>query len=307
MSSPASPADTRAYILERLVGDMGEPDQVIEAGRMLGEKAGAAIEAGLLETLAVAVSLELKTVELARLADAKPQGAGHAMTVAASASSTDVLVLTLDPAAVAVIVSTLFGGDPSIAAAPIRRVLSPTELQVASLVFEEVAKAVNGTSTRGPLFTLPLPATIAGPDLDKLALRDGPSVRLELTIATTAGAGRLSLTMPQRVLVGQGASTEVAPAGSGEWGARFGEEIMRSTVDLQATMPLRRMTLGEIADLAVGSVIELEAEAQSHAKLSARQQPLFICELGKLGQNYTVRIRHPFDAGQDFIDGLISR
>jgi len=41
------------------------------------------------------------------------------------------------------------------------------------------------------------------------------------------------------------------------------------------------------------------------ARLSARGQTLFVCEFGKLGQNYTVRIKHPFDAGQDFIDGLM--
>ena len=64
------------------------------------------------------------------------------------------------------------------------------------------------------------------------------------------------------------------------------------------------MTLGQIAAMHVGQVIELEEEAQSQAKLSARQKTLFVCEFGKLGQNYTVRIRHPFDAGQEFMDGL---
>ena len=80
---------------------------------------------------------------------------------------------------------------------------------------------------------------------------------------------------------------------------------MRSTVDLQATMPLARMTLGELAALHEGQVIELDEDAQSQARLSARQKTLFVCEFGKLGQNYTVRIRHPFDAGQELIDGLM--
>ena len=47
-------------------------------------------------------------------------------------------------------------------------------------------------------------------------------------------------------------------------------------------------------------------QAQSKALLSARQKTLFVCEFGKLGKNYTVRIRHPFDAGQDLMDGLLS-
>jgi flagellar motor switch protein FliM len=39
--------------------------------------------------------------------------------------------------------------------------------------------------------------------------------------------------------------------------------------------------------------------------LSARKKTLFVCEFGKLGQNYTVRVKHPFDAAQEFIDGLL--
>lgn len=70
-------------------------------------------------------------------------------------------------------------------------------------------------------------------------------------------------------------------------------------------MPLARMTLGDIAALVPGQVIELEETAQTNARLTARNKTLFVCEFGKLGQNYTVRIRHPYDAGQDFIDGLM--
>ena len=33
MASPASPAEMRAYIIERLVGETGEPDRVTDAAR----------------------------------------------------------------------------------------------------------------------------------------------------------------------------------------------------------------------------------------------------------------------------------
>jgi flagellar motor switch protein FliM len=81
---------------------------------------------------------------------------------------------------------------------------------------------------------------------------------------------------------------------------------MRSAVTLDATMPLSRLTLGQIAGFAPGQVIELDEGAQVNARLRARDRTLFVCEFGKLGQNYTVRIRHPYDAGQDFIDGLMT-
>ena len=70
-------------------------------------------------------------------------------------------------------------------------------------------------------------------------------------------------------------------------------------------MPLARMTLGDLALLQAGQVLEIEENAQGRARLSARNKTLFVCEFGKLGQNYTVRINQPYDAGQDFIDGLM--
>ncbi len=99
------------------------------------------------------------------------------------------------------------------------------------------------------------------------------------------------------------ATREGVPAS--EWRDRFSEEVMRSTVALEATMPLSRLTLGDLATFEEGQVIELDEAAQTQVRLSARGQTLFVCEFGKLGQNYTVRVRHPFDAGQDFIDGLL--
>jgi flagellar motor switch protein FliM len=134
-------------------------------------------------------------------------------------------------------------------------------------------------------------------------------VRVVFSIATPASRGALSLTMPERVLLKhRGDTGQQSPetAQAVDWRARFSEEVMRSTVTLDATMPLSRLTLGQIAGFAPGQVIELDEGAQVNARLRARDRTLFVCEFGKLGQNYTVRIRHPYDAGQDFIDGLMA-
>jgi flagellar motor switch protein FliM len=307
MSAPAGPAETRALILERLLGDTGEPDQVVGAARALAERALPAMMQGLQEKLAVAVTMEVANVELVRFAAARPADANHAMTIAASASSPDALALSIDTEAIAVVVSALFGGDPADPAAPIARALSPLELDVATQVFEQVAQALNGSGERALELRLPVPLAFTGTEMARHLLRDGPAVRVTLSIATAASRGAIALTMPQRVLLkhrggtGMPAMETAQPA---DWRARFSEEVMRSTVTLEATMPLSRLTLGQIAGFAPGQVIELDETAQVNARLTARDRTLFVCEFGKLGQNYTVRIRHPFDAGQDFIDGL---
>jgi flagellar motor switch protein FliM len=302
---PSSPAEMQAYIIERLVGETGEPSRVTDAARALVERAVPAIREGLKQNLALDLAIEPAGVELSRMTDARPDGDGYAMTVAASPASPDALVMTMDPDAVALVVSALFGGDPGIAIAPIARDLSPTETVVASRVFDEIARGLGASGDKSFDPTLPLPQAMSGSELKKHVLRDGPGVRVVLAVSTPAGAGKIVLTMPQRLLL-KGAGGSQKPAPSGQWRQRFSEEVMRSGVELQATMPLARMTLGQLSGLRVGQVIEFEGDAQSQAKLSARQKTLFVCEFGKLGQNYTVRVRHPFDAGQDIMEGLVA-
>lgn len=308
MTSVASPAETRAFIVERLVGETGEPDLVIGAARALAERALQAIVAGLQQNMATPISMEVANIDLIRFTEARPTATNHAMTIAASASSPDALVLSIDNAALAVVVSMLFGGEPQAPVAPIERELSSLEIEVATMVFEQVAQAVNGSGPRAFEFKLPLPLAITGTEMTRHLLRDGPGVRVTFSMATPASRGTMSLTMPQRVLLqhrgGTGSVAKDTPPAT-EWRDRFSEEVMRSTVTLEATMPLRQLTLGDLSGFEEGMVIELDETAQSHAHLSARGKTLFVCEFGKLGQNYTVRIRHPFDAGQDFIDGLL--
>jgi flagellar motor switch protein FliM len=98
-------------------------------------------------------------------------------------------------------------------------------------------------------------------------------------------------------------------AGSAEakaWRSRFNEEVMRSKVELKATVPLMKVPLGELAQLQVGQVLELDENARSETRLSARGRTVFVCEFGKLGQHYTVRVRQPFDARQEVLDGLLA-
>ena len=317
MASPASPAETQALIaeklgaevdrgtqiVERLVGETGEPERVIEAMRGVAEKAAPEIAAALAEVLSFTATVEVRLVEIARLAFAKPTAEGHTAAFAASTSSPDMIVIAADPGALGLIVNAFFGADPAMAAPPIERALSATELHVASVLLEETAKAVGRSSNGAFEAKLPLPTVLAGADLRKFAVRDGPAARAVFTLTSPAGTGTVTLTLPQRLLLKP--RIDAAPGASPEWRARFGEEVMRSAVTLQATMPLARMTLGELACLQAGQLIEMDADAWMQAKLSARQKTLFVCEFGKLGQNYTVRVRHPFDAGQDLIDGLM--
>jgi flagellar motor switch protein FliM len=305
MSAPASPAETRAYIIERLVGETGEPERVIEAARALAERALSSALASINMDLAFPVDMEVRGVELVRLASARPEGGGHcAVIIVPSESSPDALIMIADADAVAVVLNALFGGDPDLPLAPIRRPLSPTEMTIADMVLTRLAEAVNGSGPRAFNLKFPVPPAVGGAEAAKQAVRDGPGVRIDLSVFNNAGRGMISLVMPQRVLV-KHRGDAVASSANADFGAKFSEEVMRSAVRLEATMPLGRLTLGQLASLREGQVIAIDAAAPTSARLSARNNTLFVCEFGKLGQSYTVRVSRPYDATQDLMEGLL--
>jgi flagellar motor switch protein FliM len=309
MTSPASPAQTRSYIVERLIGASGATEQVISVARGLGERALPGFIKSFNDQLSTAVEIEIREVEIGRQGDMLDIAGPHdALTVVASASSGDALVLVIDTGAIGVVLNALFGGDPT-AASPIERELSAIELDVAALAFDQIAKAVNGTGTRSFNLKFPLAPPITGAELRKKILRDGPSVRIKFSIFTSAAAGTLTLSMPQRVLLqyrgGMATAREKAATTEPDWTERFSKGLMKTAAVLEATIPMGRMTLADLTALKEGQVLEMPAAAPSQTRLCARNKTLFVGEFGKLGQHYTIRIRHPFDAGQDLMDGIL--
>lgn len=309
MTAQGSVHPARSPVIERLIGDSAEASLVIGCGRSVAERALPALQKRLAEEIGAPVTVELGTVEVDRTAAARSRaGEVFALAVVSSSLSPDALTLVMDGPAVAVAVCAMFGGDPAAAAASIERDLSPIETDVATLVFEAVAEALNGSGQRSLDLRLPVPRALSGAEARRCPLRDGAAVRIDFAVSTKAAAGTVSVMVPQRILIALRGSTAAAgaePLTTADWRARFSEEVMRSTVRLEATMPLARLTLGDLAALKAGQVVEIEPAAQVRARLSAKDKTLFICEFGKLGQNYTVRIDHAFDAGQDFMDGLL--
>ena len=302
-------AQPRNPIVERLLGDTGEPDHLIKAARSLGLRALPAIRQSLNEQVSYPIEIEMESVTLSRMAQARRTDVTNdALVVAASATSPDALMLIADADAIALLVSALFGGDPDMKVSSIQRDLTSIELELASVVFEATAKALNGSGVRALSIKFPMLPAISGVDLKKLIVRDGPAVRIAFTLIAPSGEGRFIVMMPQRVLLlhrGEGGVEEPEEDHQDQWRARFSEEVMRSAVKLEATIPLSRMMLGELSELVVGQVIEMPELAHTNTRLSARRITLFTCEFGKLGQNFTVQVIEPYDAGKEFIDGLI--
>lgn len=311
MTQAPSPAGMPRMIVERLVGATGDPERVVAAAQACVSRALPGMIEGLAKELATPVEFEVTAAEVVRLADCMPESeSNEALVVAASSGSPDALTLQLDTTAIALLVNACFGGDPDLEPVPIERPLSAIERETAAMLFEAFARAINGKGQRAFDLKFPLPQPLSGADFKRLVTRDGPGVKVVVSVRTPVAGGEFRVLMPQRFLLENRsempADHAAAAVQRAAWRERFGGEVMRAAVPLEAEVPMARMTLGEISALSVGQIIELPETAQASTRLLARGKTVFICEFGKVGQNYTVRVSQPYDAGREFIEGLIS-
>lgn len=306
-TTTANQAAARIGIVERLVGETGEPQVILAAMREVAERNVAVIARALSQCVGNDVSVCAGEADVLRMPASRPTEPGHVMAIVAGSASSDPIVLTLDADTIGLLIDLAFGGDAGAVAAPIRRDLSRIELQVVEMAVRAVAAALSG-DVAGELDHEGL-SVLSGTPLLRHAMKDGAAVRVAYTISTPGSSGRMTLTVPQRLLLKPASAGEdAAPAASAPvWRSRFSDEVMRSEVRLEATMPLGRLTLEDLNTLQVGQVVEMVENAQNQARLLARGKTLFLCEFGKIGQNYTVRIRKPFDPGEDLIDSLVQR
>jgi flagellar motor switch protein FliM len=307
MTTQASPADLRARIVESLTGATGDPKVVTEIARSLAERSVAAIVANLGETFGAPMTVESGEIEITRFGSSKPPvDSFSAMVIAAADNSPDALLLTIDADALAVAVCALFGADEQLPVIPITRPLSPIEIDVAAQLFDLVANAFNGSGERALGIKFPLGRPLTGEGIAKQVIRDGPAVRITIDLAIGDSRGKVTVTMPQRVLLESRGEGRASSRSGPQWRQHFSEEVMRSPISLSATIPLARMTLGELSRLKVGQLLEIPEAAPTQTKLSARGSTLFTCEFGRLGQNYTVRIVEPYDAQRELVEELLT-
>ncbi len=304
--APAPVQPGRNPVIERMLGDTGEPDRVMAAAESMAGRAVPLIAEALAPRLSFVPDIEVEAIDLVRFSEAMPGEKSFDMVlVAPSTISPDALTLFCDVETTSILVQAAFGGDRDVAPYRLQRALSPIERQLLAGLFDAAARALNGSGSRGLEIRLPLGEAQTAADAAKTPPRDGPAARMTFRLALGGLSGRLTAIVPQRVLVER--RSDDGGASASHWRSRLNDEVMRSTVRLEATIALPKVSLGEVAGWQVGHTIEFPANAHADTRLSARRKPLFNCEFGRLGNHFTVRVNEPFDATQDFIDGLTRR
>jgi len=90
------------------------------------------------------------------------------------------------------------------------------------------------------------------------------------------------------------------------WARRLRQEVSRAHVTIEAYNVQGNMTLKQLSKLQVGQILPLPGDVMNEVRLRSGSKPLYKCSLGKIGQNFSARVREAIDEEEEMIDGLVS-
>ena len=255
----------------------------------------------------------LKGIKSQRFAEILEPRADHVALAVFQAPAWDSRILVgVDHDLVFTFTEALFGGDGTEPAPGEDRALSNIELHVAQMVFEHLVKAMQSAFSSVVETSFRFERLETKVEFAGIAPRANFALLGALEMRMVDRTGELFVVIPQTALnsirqsLGRDAASDAAK-NDPRWSKQIRSEVSRTEVTVQAVIEETQFCLGDIADFHVGQILKLETTTRSRIKLESNAQPLFWCELGQVGGNYTLRIEDAFDQEQEFVDDLLPR
>jgi flagellar motor switch protein FliM len=209
-------------------------------------------------------------------------------------------------------VEVLFGSDGSEPPVEEARGFSNIELRMAQTLFEQVAKALQASFSLVVDTKFKLERIETRMDFAVIGRRNNQAVAAKFLLQALNRGGEMFVIIPQSVLnpMRKALSHVVTGESSGRdprWMKQIATEVKKTEVTLTAVLEERFLSLGEIADLKIGDVIELQATPRSRVKLESNQQGLFWCHIGQSEGSYVLKVDELIDQEKEFLDDVLPR
>lgn len=214
------------------------------------------------------------------------------------------------PAALAFVeAATGFDGDVRTGVPP--RGLTVLERSIISLLYMRLARSL--AEAFSAFVDVTFDVTAIG-DRDLLIAgmpASAPTLVARLKIAFAGTEGFIRIVIPQKLLEPVRMELEVTPTpteedlptdGDPDWARQLTDEIARAFIVTMAILDERQISLQELANLKVGSMISLATTTISRARLEIDERPVFWCEVGKNHQQMALRIEDEFESDDDVIE-----
>jgi flagellar motor switch protein FliM len=205
----------------------------------------------------------------------------------------------------------LLGATAETIEEPADRILSVIELDLAVMVFDKIANvlrsAVNAPGGFEPSLSAPYACDArAKPPEDR---PDEFAAAINMSIKLGNITSEFSLVVPQAALLKTKVSPpkpKKQPGKSAEWTEQIGDQVRRSQVTLEARIRLQDLTLRTISKLMAGDVIPFRDSDDVRVEVSANSKELYVCEFGRSGDSYMVRVKDTVNSDDELIRHLMN-
>lgn len=205
----------------------------------------------------------------------------------------------------------LLGATAETIEEPAARILSIIELDLAVMVFDKIANvlrsAVNAPGGFEPALSQPHARSArAKPPEDR---PDEFAAAINMSIKLGNITSDFSLLVPQTALLRTKVSPpkpKKQPGKSTEWTEQIGDQVRRSQVTLEAKIRLQDLTLRTISKLMAGDVIPFRDHDDVRVEVCANSKELYVCEFGRSGENYMVRVKDTMNSDDELIRHLMN-
>ncbi|MGO4707437.1 flagellar motor switch protein FliM [Microvirga sp. 2MCAF38] len=255
----------------------------------------------------------LSNIESGRIGDILESYESNAIAGVFNASEWDSQILVgFDRDFMFTMVEVLLGADGSEPPVDEERGFSNIELRIAQAIFDQMGKALQASFALVADTPFKFERLETRMDFAVIGRRNNQSVVAKFLLQALNRGGEMFVIIPQSVLnpmrqtlarVLSGDSSARDP----RWTKQIASEVKRTEVTLRAVLEERHLTLGELADLKIGQVLELQATPRSRVKLEGNEQALFWCHVGQAEGSYVLRVEDFIDQEQEFIDDVFSR
>lgn len=220
------------------------------------------------------------------------------------------LLIGADRAALAALTEAIFGADGNELPESETRPVTAVDLEVAKWAHGVMATALAAAFSGLAGTAMTLESVAETPDADVLGRRGAPAIVARYRMTVHGAAGRLFVALPQSAMLPFKSRLEKlpepeAPPVDPVWEARFKSQIRQAGVEVRAILGSRTLTLGDIASLKPGQVLELDRSVKGRIRVECREQPLFWCEMGQADGVYTLRVQDFVDHEQEFMDDIL--
>ena len=141
-------------------------------------------------------------------------------------------------------------------------------------------------------------------DVHALGRRDMSAVAAGLTIDTPGGPAAFMVLLPQTFLLPIRKSLAVDPGGGAStpdprWTRQMEVGVTKARIAVTAVLDELQMTLGDVADLAVGRVLNLHGAGMGRVRLQCAGREMFWCKLAQGEGRYSLEIEEPIEPESD--------